>query len=398
MIASPALLLSDLSLRDDRDRAAASAVLDAARALRSDLRDDQDAADARGIYSPAIHRKMLENRLYDITTPRMFGGLQLPLPVLAAAIIEIATGNPGSGWSFALATQHTTTVAAHWPEDVQRAAFDGEPFLAPHQFAHAGAVRETDGGFTIDGTYPFSSGAPYSTHVMVSSPVLDSERYVTLLIPRDGYEVLDDWHGAFGMKASGSNSVRFDHRFVPAAWAIDGIGADLETTPAGVDLHEDSLYLGRLDAYHPVGLAAVAVGTARASLEELTGVIRANSAKRSDPLFQQTLGSATALTDAAEALVFAAIDSYTRAGRRQNELGLPLTAHELATMAGLGASAMRLAEQAVDAVFLHIGTVRIGDGTRMQRYFRDISMLRTHGRFHPASVAVTRGVAELTEG
>jgi 3-hydroxy-9,10-secoandrosta-1,3,5(10)-triene-9,17-dione monooxygenase len=391
-------LLSDLGLRDDRERASASHVLGAARSLRSALRDDQDAADVRGIYSPQIHRAMLDHHLYDITTPKMFGGLQLPLPVLAATIIEIATGNPGSGWSFALATQHTTTVAAHWPEDVQRAVLGVGPFLAPHQFAHAGDVREAEGGFVIDGTYPFSSGAPYSSHVMISSAVRDSERFVTLLVPRDGYEVLDDWHGAFGMKASGSNSVRFDHRFVPAAWVIDGIGADLGTMPIGVDLHDDALYFGRIDAYHPVGLAAVAVGTARASLEELTSVVGANSAKRADPLIQQTLGSATALTDAAEALVFAAIDSYTRVGRRHRELGLPLTGDELATMAGLGVSAMRLAEQAVDAVFLHIGTLRITDGSRMQRYFRDISMLRTHGRFHPASVAVARGVTALAEG
>jgi hypothetical protein len=56
---------------------------------------------------------------------------------------------------------------------------------------------------------------------------------------------------------------------------------------------------------------------------------------------------------------------------------------------------MRLAEDAVDAVFAHIGSTRVVDGTRMQRYFRDISTLRTHARFYPEAVALARGAATL---
>jgi 3-hydroxy-9,10-secoandrosta-1,3,5(10)-triene-9,17-dione monooxygenase len=401
-VAAPKLpLLSDLSLRTAEDRVLASTAIAAARELRTALRDDQDAADARGIYSPAIHEQMLRDRLYDITTPRAYGGMQLPLPVLMAVIIEIATGNPGSGWGFALAAQHTTTLAAHWPEEVQRDVLGRGPFLAPHQFAWPGDVRAVDGGYVVDGDYPFSSGAPYSTHVMISAPVRDSSARITLVVPRAGYEILDDWHGSFGMKASGSNTVRFAKRFVPAAYAIDGIGDDLDTAPVGLGIHSDPLYLGRLDAYHPVGLAAVAVGAARAAIEEFVSAVSSGSKattarpKSADPLVQRTLGVATAQADAAEALVYAAVDAYTAAGRRQVESDHPIMRSELAQIGGLGTSAMRLAESAVDTIFEHIGTTRVVDGTRMQRYFRDVSTLRTHGRFHPHTVAVARGAAIL---
>ncbi|MGY4859970.1 acyl-CoA dehydrogenase family protein [Cryobacterium sp. AP23] len=399
-------LLSDLSLQTEADRRNAELVITAARELRQDLREDQTAADSRGIYSAGIHQKMLESRLYDITTPRTYGGLQLPLPVLMAVIVEIAAGNPGSGWSFALAAQHTTTVAAHWPEEVQREVLSRGSFLAPHQFARPGDVRAVDGGYVIDGDYPFSSGSPYSTHVMISSPVRDADPaapdYVTLLIAREGYEVLDDWRGSFGMKASGSNTVRFTKRFVPADWVIAGIGDDVTTIPGGVTLHNDGLYFGRLEAYHPVGLAAVAVGAARAGIEEFTAVVKSGtdklrgSAKSDDPAFQHTLGVASARADAAEALVYAAVDAYTAAGRRQLTTGVAVTKMELTQIAGLGTSAMRLAETAVDAVFEHIGTLRVVDGTRVQRYFRDVSTLRTHGRFHPFAVAVAHGGALLS--
>ncbi|WEO78455.1 acyl-CoA dehydrogenase family protein [Cryobacterium sp. SO2] len=402
-------LLSDLSLQTETEQRNAEMVIAAARALRQELRQDQDAADDRGIYSAGIHRKMLEKGLYDITTPRAYGGLQLPLPVLMAVIVEIATGNPGSGWSFALAAQHTTTVAAHWPEEVQREALAGGSFLAPHQFARPGDVRAVDGGYMIDGDYPFSSGSPYSTHVMISAPVRDAEPgdpaapdYVTLLIPREGYNVLDDWRGSFGMKASGSNTVRFAKRFVPGAWVIAGIGDDVTTIPGGVTLHNDGLYFGRLEAYHPVGLAAVAVGAARAAIEEFTTVVKSGSdklsgsAKSDDPAFQYTLGLASARADAAEALVYAAVDAYTAVGRRHLATGVSHTRTELTRIAGLGTSAMSLAESAVDSVFEHIGTLRVVDGTRVQRYFRDVSTLRTHGRFHPYTVAVAHGVAMLS--
>jgi 3-hydroxy-9,10-secoandrosta-1,3,5(10)-triene-9,17-dione monooxygenase len=395
------VFLSDLSLRTDAERAAAAEVIAAARALRPLLRADQDAADRRGTYSAEIHEAMRAGGLYDITTPARFGGLQLPLPVLAAVIMEIATGNPGSGWCFALATQHTTTMAAHWPLAVQEEVLGQGPYLAPHQFARPGDVRAVEGGYLVDGDYPFCSGSPYSTHLMITAGVRDSDERITLVIPRSDYEVLDDWDRALGMKASGSNSVRVNKVFVDSAHTIQGIGEEhLDDLPLGVSLHDDALYLGRLSAYHPIGLAAIGVGTARAALEELEAMVRTGRntegvPKSADPVFQLTLGRAAADADAAEALVFAGIDAYTRASRRQVETGETLTASELARIAGLATTAMELAHRSVDTVFGHIGTLRVTDGTRMQRYFRDISMLRTHGRFHPTTVGIERGAAVL---
>jgi 3-hydroxy-9,10-secoandrosta-1,3,5(10)-triene-9,17-dione monooxygenase len=400
------VFFSQLSLRTDEERERAAEVIAAARALRPLLRADQDDADRRGTYSPEIQDAMLAAGLFDITTPARFGGMQLPLPVLTAVIIEIATGNPGSGWCFALAAQHTTTIAAHWPLAVQEEVLSAGPFLAPHQFARPGDVRAVEGGYVVDGDYPFCSGSPYSTHLMITAAVRGSGEQITLVVPRSAYEVLDDWDRALGMKASGSNSVRFDKVFVDHAHVIPGIGEDdLSELPLGVALHDDALYLGRLSAYHPSGLAALAVGTARAAVEEFEGMIRASASrtitgvpKSEDPLFQLTLGRATADADAAEALVYAGIDAYTAAARRHVETGVPVTAAEIARIAGVATSAIALAHRAVDTVFEHIGTLRVADGTPMQRYFRDISMLRTHGRFHPAGVAVARGETVLTAG
>ena len=399
---SSPIFFSDLTLRTDAERERAAAVIAAARALRPLLRADQDAADLRGTYSAEIQEAMLAGRLFDITTPARFGGLQLPLSVLTAVIMEISTGNPGSGWCFALAAQHTTTIAAHWPAAVQEEVLAAGPFLAPHQFARPGDVRAVDGGYLVDGDYPFCSGSPYSTHLMITAVVRDSGEQITFVAPRADYEVLDDWDRALGMKASGSNSVRFEKVFVDAAHVIAGIGEDLEVIPPGVALHDDALYLGRLSAYHPAGLAAIAVGTARAALEEFEDMIRSSTSrniqgvpKSEDPFFQLTLGRATADADAAEALVYAGVDAYTAAARRQVETGVAVTAADIARMAGVATSAIELAHRAVDAIFEHIGTLRVADGTRMQRYFRDMSMLRTHGRFHPTGVAVARGAAVL---
>jgi 3-hydroxy-9,10-secoandrosta-1,3,5(10)-triene-9,17-dione monooxygenase len=395
------VFFSDLTLRTEDERESAGTVLAAARALRPLLRADHDDADRRGAYSPEIHDRMVSARLYDITTPARFGGLQLPLPVLAAVIIEIATGNPGSGWCFALAAQHTTTVAANWPLAVQEDVFSRGPFLAPHLFARPGDVRAVPGGYVINGDYPFCSGSPYSTHIMITAPVRDTDRRITLIAPRRDYEILDDWDRALGMRASGSNSVRFDDVHVNAEYVIDGIGEeDLGILPPGAGLHDDALYLGRLSAYHPIGLAAIAVGTARAALEEFESMVTSTrntrgELKSSDPAFLLTLGRASADADAAEALVYAGIDAYTVAARRQLESGVAVTARDLARISGAATSAMELAHRSVDAVFAHIGTPRVEDGTRMQRYFRDSAMLRTHGRYHPTAVAIERAQVQL---
>ncbi|GAA0990917.1 acyl-CoA dehydrogenase family protein [Subtercola frigoramans] len=379
---------------NDDDSATATAVVAAAQRIAERLLAEAAESESRGHYSVEAHEEMLAAGLYTITVPRMFGGSQLPLPVHTRVVIELAKGDGGSAWCFSLAAGHSITATAFWPESVQAELFaaDGN-FLAPHQFAHGGSVvpGERDGmpGLIVNGTYPFSSGIPFSTHLMVNSPVTDGELApydVTFVVPRSDYAILDNWSGAFGMKASGSNAAVLTDVFVPMERVYDYGRAQPSASSHGTELHGSSMYLGGLDAYHPAGIAAVIVGEARGALREFEEIMgrsksgRSASSKLHDADFQQTFGLALELVDSAEALVMSSVSAYLSACEAAVTTGVPLASDQVRRIGGLGQSGGRFAAEAIDMLFAHVGSLHVIDGTRMQRIQRNALMYRTHGR------------------
>lgn len=74
-----------------------------------------------------------------------------------------------------------------------------------------------------------SSGAPYSTHYVGQTLSAGDPPGPPLLFvaPRSVWTVLDDWHGALGLRGSGSNSVRMERARIPAYLTRPVSGAEL---------------------------------------------------------------------------------------------------------------------------------------------------------------------------
>ena len=73
-----------------------------ATALIPQLRAEQDEADERGTYSPAMHETFVAAGFYRITQPKMFGGYEFDLGTFYRVMLEIARGHPGVGWCLGL--------------------------------------------------------------------------------------------------------------------------------------------------------------------------------------------------------------------------------------------------------------------------------------------------------
>src|SRR5688572_2806532 len=98
-------------------------LVERARAMRSLLREQQEAGDERGYYSDEIHQAFARNGFYRILQPKLFGGYEMDLVTFVKVIMEISQGHPSSGWCYALASSHALLVASHWSEDAQRELF-----------------------------------------------------------------------------------------------------------------------------------------------------------------------------------------------------------------------------------------------------------------------------------
>ncbi len=368
----------------------------AARSLREMLREQQNEAERLGHYTGEVHERMLSLGLYHLLTPVSYGGAEVSLTTWLRTVIEISTGDPGSGWCYCLGHSHVIQLASLWPERVQREAFSDPAgyFRASHSLAPAGTAKKVGGGYQLSGVSRYQSGSPYSTHAIVYVAVEGettadgAQRTAQVLLPKALYRPLDDWGGdrVLGMRASGSNSVAFEDALVPADHLVDATWAG-ETDPAltGAALHGNPLYLGRVQSFLGAELAAVAVGTARAALDEWEALARIRSAplppfaKRDhDPGSQRIFGEATVKTDAAEAILLQAVETVERwaadfvAGRA------PLTRAMDTRLNGLTLEAGRLASEAVDMLFRSAGSSEARPGRKMERYARDIMMYRTH--------------------
>ena len=367
-----------------------------AAGLRPLLRAQQDDNDARGSYSDELHQAFLNAGLYRTMQPRMFGGYEFDVPTFYRAMMEISRGHPGVGWCLTLCASHPFLVASHWSEQAQRDFFgpDGY-FAAPHRPMPMGTCTPVAGGYRINGQWNYCSGIPYASHFIGGAFLKDGNepaKVVQVVLPRGSYTILDDWgdDATMGMRASGSNSVKVADVVVPEhhVVTIENLGAkpdDMVNGTPGTRLHGNPMYLGRMMGPYHASLVSPIVGAARAALDEYEDIIRAQKTMldptilRADNAdFQRFFGEALALTDAAEAIVLKGCERYMEYCARWARDGTPITVEENLRLWTMIQQGGRLACEAVEVLFHSAGSAATRKGSRIQRYFNDVAMYRSH--------------------
>jgi len=371
-------------------------LIDRARALRDRIREEQDSSEKRGCHSPELEQEFVKAGFYRILQPRMFGGYEFDYVTFYRVMLEICRGNPGTGWCVTLGASHAPVVAALWPEEAQAEIFpaDGH-FVAPHRAGIPVPVKKVDGGYLVEGVWGYASGCPYSTHFIGTAVVEnpgDGPENITFIVPRDRYDILDDWGGdnVLGMRASGSNSVRVQETVVPEHHVIPSApglwsAADISNGTYGTRLHGNPMYLARLMGPYHCSLVVPAIGAARAAIDEMEGIARARKTRfppvtawyeNSD--VQRNFGQAIMLTDAAEAMLIRASEMYMEKCQRWAEDGTDFSVEESARMWGMLQYAGNMACDAVDMMFRAASSSAARTGQRMERYYRDAAMYRSH--------------------
>jgi 3-hydroxy-9,10-secoandrosta-1,3,5(10)-triene-9,17-dione monooxygenase len=367
-----------------------------AEALIPMLREQQDDAEERGYYSEAVHREFVRAGFSRILQPRRFGGYEFDVPTFVRTMVKIATGDPGTGWCLTLGSSHAHVVASYFPEEVQAEVFapDGD-FRCPHPVAPIGEAIRGQGGWRVSGRAAYASGIPYATWALCSAltPAAESggpPGMLALLVPRRDLTMLEDWGSVngrmLGMNSSGSNSFIVEDIFVPDAFSqpLDWFAERPLITP-GFELHGNPLYLCRPAAPYHASLVLPIVGAARAALEEFEELIR-EKPTTFPPIVpryqshddQRAYGMAMAMTDAAETILYGFADQYmaglTRAAEGEPTTGTKQDARWWAMLQQAGG----LAASAVETLAHRSTSSATARGTRLGRYFRDVTIYRQH--------------------
>jgi len=350
----------------------------------------QAETEKRTYYAEDTHEAFREAGFYRILVPRRYGGYEFGVETFVRVSMALTRGCPSTGWMFTLGAAHALLVATVFGEQVQDEAFADGDFLCPATVMPSGfAEPAEDGGWILNGTYNYCSGAPYASHfvghALIAVEGSDEPVPMLFIAPRESWTMLDDWGNQLGLKGSGSHSIRFENAYLPAHRTLPthmSMVSVADGTP-GLALHGNPMYAGGPLSLMLLESAVLAVGIARGALDVYEDLMRDRTTlfppivgRAQDPDFQYWYGEAAGLHATAEVALLGAFREWAT----MCDEGPAAFTHERELRLGsIGREVVRLAWRCVEGfVMPTAGSSAIRNGERLERLWRDMSTLTSH--------------------
>lgn len=365
-----------------------AAMVARARALIPRLRDRASKTEELRRLPPETERDLHDAGLFRVVQPKRVGGSELDYVALIDCADALGQADASVAWNFANLASH------HWmlgmfDRQAQDAVWgsDADTLIASSFIFPAGRARKVNGGYVLNGHWPFSSGVESCDWNMLASVVssddeADGIEYRIFLLNRNEYKINDTWN-ATGLCGTGSNDVRVADIFVADKMTVavsDLIGGP---TP-GSAVNPGALYALPVFSLFPYVLSGVGLGNAQACLNDYVEFARHrastyNRAKLSDMQTTQIkIAEASAKIDAARLVMRTnCIDAMADAKRGH----IP----DLAVKTRLrrdGAFSVNLCTEAVSLLFAASGARSLFTSGALQRQFRDAHAVNSHLAFN----------------
>jgi 3-hydroxy-9,10-secoandrosta-1,3,5(10)-triene-9,17-dione monooxygenase len=363
-------------------------MIDRARALVPRLRERASRTEELRRLPPETERDLHETGLFRIVQPKRVGGSELDYVALVDGADALAQGDASVAWNFANLASHHWMLAMFDPR-AQDAVWskDADALIASSFIFPSGRASKVEGGYRLQGRWPFSSGVGSSEWnmlggVVASEDEADGIEYRIFLLHRNDYKVTDTWN-ASGLRGTGSNDVEVADVFVAEPMTVT-VG-DLAGGPTpGSAVNPNPLYSLPVFSLFPYVLSGAGLGNAQACLDDYVDITRHrastyNRAKLGD--FQSTqikIAEASAKIDAARLIMRSrCIEAMAdaRAGR------IP----DIAAKTRLrrdGAYSVNLCTEAVSLLSSASGARGLFTTGALQRQFRDAHAINSHLAFN----------------
>ena len=207
--------------------------------------------------------------LFKILQPRRYGGHQMSLHTHVDAVAAIARGCGSTAWCMGVIHAHSWLIGS-FPEAAQQETYGADPdTIISAVIAPRGTATPADGGYVLNGFWPFASGCQHAQWLLLGARILDAGGAIVdeadLLVPATDITINDDWHVA-GLRGTGSCSVIAKNVFVPRHRYLSLPGLSEGRTP-GAAPHDGSLYKSAAVPVLSLALTPAAIGIAEAALE-----------------------------------------------------------------------------------------------------------------------------------
>ena len=316
--------------------------------------------------------------IFKMTAPKAYGGVEADFQTQCDVLAEIARGCPSTSWVATIYSAMSWLVAT-FPDETQEEIYANRDPRIAGVFSPTGTAVPKDGGFVVNGRWPFNTGCHGATWTVLN--VVVGELPTCMIAKSADLEILDDWY-ATGMAATGSNTVIAKNVFVPARRAMPL--PDMLEAKYPVRHNSDNPYFNYpMAPVLTVNAAGTPIGTARgamdAFLERLPGrgiTYTTYTNKSEAPVTHLQMAEASLKLDSSAAhvrLAAALMDEAT--GRMTLQERVKARAHV--------AYSTGLAREATDILFYASGASSIQEHMAIQRYQRDIQALSNHAIMHP---------------
>ena len=325
--------------------------------------------------------------------PRRFGGKEQPFSAISDLVMALGRGDGSQAWVADVYCEHTYMLSL-FPDQAQHDVWDENPgamISASIVPLPQNSARKVDGGYVLNGRWPFLSGL-YHSHWSMLGHIIQVDgapRHHFFLVPAKDRALVDDWH-VLGLAGTGSASIDIKDVFVPdhrilmnaSAMAGDAPGAKVNTNP---------IYRMPVFGYTLNGLGSVTTGILQGMVGDFTKFVAAAASRPHPPP-----GLATLTERAAEAAMEAEVcmtmlrkanrrlDAILCAGERLSDEDATLNTR---TVSWVNMVARRAATRMFEVSGAH-GLLLPGP---LQRAFRDIYAAGVHRALNWDAAAVRYG-------
>ncbi|PSL55963.1 alkylation response protein AidB-like acyl-CoA dehydrogenase [Saccharothrix carnea] len=357
-----------------------SAVLDAIAALAPRLTDAAARADEDRRLADDTVAALRDAGTFRVARPTRYGGEDASIRTHLDLSSAVARLDGGASWSTAL-WNGSSWITSLYPGQAQDDVWGTDPdALISGTLMPTGTAEPVPGGYRLSGAWTYASGIGHASWGLAAATVEDGLAW--LLVPREDFEVVDEWYVA-GMKSTGSN--RFvvrdafvpDHRVLRLGRLVAGANATSATAATFRAAFVPSLVVmvsGPLLGLGRAALAHVIDASADKGIA-YTGFDR----QRDSAAFQLLVAEAASAVDSAELHAYRAADLLDRHAAESTYPPELLRARCRAD----ASVAVRHVTDALDKLMYAHGSRGFADASPLQRIWRDANVAARHGMLLP---------------
>jgi alkylation response protein AidB-like acyl-CoA dehydrogenase len=364
------------------DKATADAIIAKAKELRPLLMAEAAAGEAQRSPTKAVEKALFDNKILYALLPKRLGGVGLSFTDFCRMQIEIAKGDPAISWVVQI-INGTSWVTSLAPDSVQDAVFANGPTTVCGAYNPPGKARKVDGGWIINGAWPYTSGSRQSQWAQQGVVLEDYEGPVVpgismCYIPFKDLTMKDSWY-VTGMQGTGSDTSIATDVFIPDGQMVlmNERAGQIDRTKRHFGAPSDLLPV--VPTVRTTGIAQL-IGAVEAMLEivksesnkpVLTTIIgpRAKSGA-----YMRDLGEAAAMLDTAKLILFHLVGEFDRVALGGAELTLEDKARHRAQCAQM----IRLIHGTSESLMFQTGSSAFSTEKPISRYWKDVSMALRH--------------------